>query len=52
VGEDEFKEASRLAQLGRTNEAVAAFQRLRKVYPATWIDRRAKERLKEMGSGN
>ncbi len=45
VGEDEFKEANSLLGRGRTNEAIAAFERLRKEYPATWIDRRSQERL-------
>jgi predicted amidohydrolase len=45
VGEEEFKQAERLAGSGKTDEAVAAFQRLTRDYPATWIDRRSRERL-------
>ncbi|HMJ67000.1 MAG TPA: hypothetical protein VK615_16780, partial [Candidatus Binatia bacterium] len=45
VGEDEFKEANRLIGQGKTSEAIKAFERLRKEYPATWIDRRSEERL-------
>jgi len=45
VGEDEFKQANVLVQQDRTEEAIAAFERLRKEYPATWIDRRSEERL-------
>jgi predicted amidohydrolase len=45
VGEEEFKQANRLVQLGKRDEAIAAFQRLRKEYPATWIDRRSEEHL-------
>jgi hypothetical protein len=32
-------------QRGSTNEAIAAFENLRKEYPDTWIDRRSQERL-------
>src|SRR4051812_42853365 len=45
VGEDEFKQANALISRGQTDEAIAAFERLRKDYPATWIDRRSEERL-------
>ena len=45
VGEEDFKQANRLVQLGKRDEAIAAFQRLRKEYPATWIDRRSEEHL-------
>ena len=45
VGEDEFKQANGLIGSGKTVEAIAAFERLRQGYPATWIDRRSQERL-------
>jgi len=45
VGDEEFKQANGLIGRGQTNEAIAAFERLRKEYPATWIDRRSEERL-------
>lgn len=48
VGEDEFKRANALVGSGRTNEAMAAFERLRQEYPATWIDRRSQERLAKL----
>jgi len=48
VGEDEFKQANALVGRGRTNEAIAAFGRLRREYPATWIDRRSEERLAKL----
>jgi len=48
VGEEEFKEAHNLAQRGDTAEAVTAFERLRKEYPATWIDRSSEARLAEL----
>jgi predicted amidohydrolase len=48
VGEEEFKQANGLIGAGKTEEAVAAFQRLQKEYPATWIDRRSEERLAKL----
>ena len=48
VGEDEFKQANALLGRGQTNEAIAAFGRLRSEYPATWIDRRSEERLAKL----
>ena len=48
VGENEFKQANNLLGLGKTNDAIAAFQRLRQEYPATWIDRRSEERLAKL----
>jgi predicted amidohydrolase len=48
VGEEEFKQANGLIGRGQTNEAIAAFERLRKDYPATWIDRRSEERLAKL----
>jgi len=48
VGEDEFKQANGLIGSGQTNDAISAFERLRKEYPATWIDRRSQERLAQL----
>ena len=48
VGEDEFKQANDLIQLGRTDQAMTAFERLRKEYTDTWIDRQAQERLAKL----
>ena len=48
VGEDEFKAAESLARSGKTAEAIAAFEKLRREYPGTWIDRVAAERLKSL----
>jgi hypothetical protein len=48
VGEDEFKQANRLMGSGKTDEAISAFEQLRKEYPATWIDRRSQERLAQL----
>jgi predicted amidohydrolase len=45
VGEEEFKQAAALAAAGKIDEAVAAFEKLCTEYPATWIDRVARERL-------
>ncbi len=48
VGEEQFKQANDLVQLGKTDEAIAAFERLRKEYAATWIDRSSQERLAKL----
>ena len=48
VGEEEFKQANALIGRGQSDEAIAAFERLRKEYPATWIDRRSQERLEKL----
>jgi predicted amidohydrolase len=48
VGDEEFREANSLIQRGKTDEAIVAFERLRKEYPATWIDRRSEERLAKL----
>jgi predicted amidohydrolase len=45
VGEDEFKQANGLVGSGKTNEAISAFERLRREYPATWIARVSEEQL-------
>jgi len=50
IGEEEFREASQLAASGKTAESIVAFQRLQREYPATWIDRRAGERLAGIGA--
>jgi predicted amidohydrolase len=48
LGEVEFKAAAALASKGQTNEAIEAFERLRREYPKTWIDRVAQERLEKL----
>src|SRR6266704_2538213 len=48
VGEDEYKQANGLIGSGKTDEAISAFERLRKEYPATWIDPRSEERLAKL----
>jgi len=48
MGEEEFKQANGLIRTGMTDEAIAAFERLRKEYPATWIDRASQERLGQL----
>jgi predicted amidohydrolase len=45
VGEEEFNQAAALARAGKTKEAIAAFEKLRKEYRGNWIDRVARERL-------
>ena len=48
IGDDEFKQANGLIRDGQTDKAIEAFERLRKEYPATWIDRRSQERLAKL----
>jgi hypothetical protein len=48
VGEEEFNQAAALARAGKTEEAIAAFEKLRKDYRGSWIDRVAEERLKAL----
>src|SRR3989442_2142746 len=48
VGDEQFKQANDLPGRGQTNEAISAFARLRREYPATWIDRSSKERLAKL----
>lgn len=45
IGEEEFAQASALAGKSNTQAAIAAFEKLRTQYPATWIDRAAVKRL-------
>ena len=51
VGEEAFKQANALLLHGTTDEAIRAFERLCREYPATWIDRRAQERLAKLQPG-
>lgn len=48
VGEEEFKKANQLVASGKSDEAIAAFERLRREYPDSWIDRRSEERLAKL----
>jgi hypothetical protein len=45
VGQEEFRAADTLLRSGKTDEAVAAFERLRREYRDSWIDRVAGQRL-------
>ena len=45
VGENDYKHANDVLANGRTDEAISAFEHLRKEYPATWIDRKSQEQL-------
>lgn len=47
-GEEDFRQANGLVQSRKTAEAIAAFRRLRREYPATWIDRRSEEQLAKL----
>jgi predicted amidohydrolase len=48
VGEEQFNQATRLAQAGKVQEAIEAFERLRMEYHGSWIDRVATERLEKL----
>jgi predicted amidohydrolase len=48
VGEGEFSQANALIGRHQTNEAVSAFEHLRKEYPATWIDKSSEQRLAQL----
>jgi predicted amidohydrolase len=48
IGEVEFREAESLARSGKTDDAIAAFARLRIEYRGSWIDRVAAERLRTL----
>ena len=48
IGEEEFREAESLSRTGKTDEAIAAFTRLRTEYRGSWIDRVAAERLRTL----
>jgi hypothetical protein len=49
VGAEEFQRADDLRREGKAEEAVAAFQQLIAAYPGSWIDRRARERIRQIG---
>ncbi len=48
VGQEEFDAAAALARAGKTQAAIAAFERLRAEYRSTWIDRVAQQRLQAL----
>src|SRR2546430_1245764 len=48
VGEDRFKAADALLRHGKTNDAIASFERLRREFRQTWIDRISQERLAKL----
>jgi predicted amidohydrolase len=48
-GETRFKEADALVRAGKTKEAIAAFQQLRRDFRQSWIDYVAQERLAKLG---
>lgn len=50
VGDEEFKQAEALARGGKTDEAIAVFERLRKEYRGSWIDRVSRQRLEALRS--
>jgi len=48
IGEDRFKAADALMRQGKTNEAIAGFEKLRSEFRQTWIDRVSEERLAKL----
>jgi predicted amidohydrolase len=48
IGPEEFQAADALARAGKTAEAIRAYERLCREYPATWIDRVGRERLEKL----
>jgi len=50
VGEEEFNQANQLLKQGKNSEAITAFERLRKDYRSTWIDRVSEQRLVDLQS--
>jgi predicted amidohydrolase len=50
TGEEQFKEAEALARAGKTNEAIAIFQKLCEDCRTSWIERAARERLQALRS--
>jgi predicted amidohydrolase len=45
VGQEEFRAADALVRAGKIDQAIAAFERLRREYRGSWIDRVAGQRL-------
>lgn len=50
TGEERFREAEALARSGKTEEAIRLFERLCEECRTSWIDRAARERLRELRS--
>ena len=48
TGEGHFREADRLRSQGRREEAIRAYEQLRRDYPRTWIDTVAQRRLADL----
>ena len=48
IGNERFKEAEDLARAGKKNEAIAAFEKLRREFAGSWVDRVSKERLEKL----
>ncbi|HVN81548.1 MAG TPA: carbon-nitrogen hydrolase family protein [Terriglobia bacterium] len=51
IGGERFQEAESLLKAGKNDEAIVAFENLRKEFPRTWIDRAAREELAKIHSG-
>ncbi len=52
IGEEQFKQAESLVRSGENAKAISAFERLRKEYPGSWIDRVASERIETLNGRN
>jgi predicted amidohydrolase len=52
VGEEEFRQAAEMAREGKSDAAIAAFERLRTEYKGSWIERVASERLETLHHPN
>jgi len=48
IGQEEFNAADALVRAGKTEEAIAAFTRLRTEYRGSWIDRVSAQRLTKL----
>ena len=48
IGEEQFQQAESLVRTGESEKAITAFERLRAEYPASWIDRVAKQRIETL----
>ncbi len=48
IGEEQFQQAESLVRTGESEKAITAFERLRTEYPASWIDRVAKQRIETL----
>ncbi|HXG61359.1 MAG TPA: carbon-nitrogen hydrolase family protein [Planctomycetota bacterium] len=48
TGDERYRRAAELQREGKREEAIRAFEALREEFPGTWIERAARDRLKEL----